>query len=160
KIGDVRRVHLDNDTGKVHVSIRVEPEYGLRRGDQPVLVQGLLSGDTAIDFMPRRGVRDPDPTPVPPGSILEGVVKADVGTLVNHASELVPPTHETFDEARKVLARLEQLAPVMEETLRAYRDVAVAAQKMVPELGRTNDEVRELVKATRAVLPGLERTNA
>src|SRR5262249_34542292 len=38
KIGEVRKVHLDNDTGKVQVQIDVEPSHTLRQSDQATLV--------------------------------------------------------------------------------------------------------------------------
>src|SRR5262249_25543715 len=52
RIGDVRSLSLDNETGKVEVTIQVDPKFNLRKGDRPTPVQGLLGGDTSIAFLP------------------------------------------------------------------------------------------------------------
>src|SRR6266699_7066729 len=44
RIGEVRSVALDNETGKVQVEIRVDDNFSLRKGDRPTLLQGLLGG--------------------------------------------------------------------------------------------------------------------
>ena len=49
KIGQVDKVDLDNETGRVLVALRVDPRYTLRRNEEPTLTTGLLSGDTSID---------------------------------------------------------------------------------------------------------------
>jgi len=42
RIGEVKSVDLDHDTGEVRVGLLVERPYKLHKNEQPVLVQGLL----------------------------------------------------------------------------------------------------------------------
>ena len=52
KIGEVRAVELDNETGKVTVPILVQHGFTIRKSDRPTVVRGLLGGDVSIDFLP------------------------------------------------------------------------------------------------------------
>jgi phospholipid/cholesterol/gamma-HCH transport system substrate-binding protein len=141
KIGEVRKVNLDNETGLVAVDIRVDPKYTIRKGDQPTLVQGLLGGDSSIDFLPPApDGKAPDAGPVPPGAKLEGSTQPGTSTLFQQASELMPPAQETLKEMQKTMKAYEKLTPLLEETLKEYRDIGKATRDIVPELRKTNDE--------------------
>src|SRR5262245_56610707 len=50
RIGDVRTVELDDETGKVYVGIEVDQHITLRKSDRPMLVTALLGGDAFIAF--------------------------------------------------------------------------------------------------------------
>src|SRR5260370_27751315 len=52
RIGQVEKVELDDNTGKVVVTIVLDPPHVLFQGDQPTLIHGALSGDTTIDIVP------------------------------------------------------------------------------------------------------------
>jgi phospholipid/cholesterol/gamma-HCH transport system substrate-binding protein len=159
RVGEVRRVELDDETGAVRVHIAVEKPHTIRQNEQPTLVQGILGGDTAIDFLaPRDGEKPPDRgPPVEPGAELEGVREATVNTLLNQASDVVPTTQEALNDIRKSVQRFEKMAPLMEEAVKEHRDAAKAIREMTPELRKTNDEVRELAKATRETTPEVRR---
>lgn len=174
KIGEVRKIALDDETGHVHVEISVDPQYTIRTSDQPTLVQGLLGGDVAIEFVPANGpaAKEAEEVPyeqqedkkkvggvVPPGSKLKGVSGAGSGRLMQQAAELIPPTKETLEDMRRTLRAYEKLTPLLEETLREFREVGKATREIVPELRKTNDEVRELARATRMTVPELRKTN-
>jgi ABC-type transporter Mla subunit MlaD len=168
RVGEVRSVELDDETGEVRVRIGVERQYSLRRHEQPTLVQGLLGGDVSIDFIPRppEGEQPPDRSAVEPGAELAGVRQADVGALLGQASAVVPATQETLNEIRKSLQRFDRLAPLMEETAKEYRDLAKETRAAVPELKQTNEEVRkaatevgEAAKALREVVPEAKKTS-
>jgi phospholipid/cholesterol/gamma-HCH transport system substrate-binding protein len=147
RVGEVKEVHLDNDTGEVRVELLVEKQYVLRRSDQPTLVHGLLGGDTAIDFVPRKpNGAPPDRTPLEPGEELTGVRQASVNTLLNQTSDMIPVTQETLTELRRSLQRFDRMAPLMEDTMRELRDLAKATNETVPQLRRTNDEVQVMVR--------------
>jgi phospholipid/cholesterol/gamma-HCH transport system substrate-binding protein len=158
RVGEVKRVALDNETGKVHVLIVIDHQYTLRHSDRPTLVHGLLGGDTSIDFVPARGdAENVDNSPVPPGSELAGARQPTVNTLLAEAQDVLPTTQEALNDIRKAVQRYEKMAPLMEETAREYRDLAKATREMVPELRKTNDEVREMAKATRTAVPRIEK---
>jgi phospholipid/cholesterol/gamma-HCH transport system substrate-binding protein len=150
RIGEVEDLALDEETGAVRVTLALDKEHVLRSQDQPTLVRGILGGDTSIDLVPRRGCPPPvDASPVAPGSVLQGVNQADVATVLNQTSALAPDTHQTLQDFRQSLQRIDSLAGEMEKAMR----------DMVPELRRTNDEIRALAKATRETIPELRRTN-
>lgn len=143
RIGEVGKVALDDETGKVRVGINVDSKYSLRRQDQPVLMQGLLAGDTSIDFVARRpdGKAIPD-GPVEPGSTLEGIVQADAGTLVQKTTDVVGPARDTMEEFRKFMKTMDKMTPLMEGTFKEYQELGKAARKVVPEFQRTNEELQ------------------
>lgn len=58
RIGEVSRVELDDAANKVYVYLMLERDHPLYEGDEPVLVHGLLSGDTSIDIVSQRGKDD------------------------------------------------------------------------------------------------------
>jgi phospholipid/cholesterol/gamma-HCH transport system substrate-binding protein len=133
RIGEVASVKLDDETGQVRVTISVERQHTIRRGDQAVLVHGLLGGDTTIDFVPAKPEgqgpgkpngqapgappqdppQEPDTTPVPPGAELQGSARTDVNRLLNQFADILPPAQDALNELRR----------------------------MAPELRRTNDEI-------------------
>lgn len=162
RIGEVKSVDLDRDTGEVRVGLLIERPYKLHKNEQPVLVQGLLGSDTCVDVVPQRPAakgQKPDRTPLEPGSVIAGGKQPSVGTLLSRASEVVPATHDTIAQVRQSLQRLERIAPLLEETVQEYRDLARATREAVPEIRRTNDQVGELARAVRETVPELRRTN-
>jgi phospholipid/cholesterol/gamma-HCH transport system substrate-binding protein len=160
RVGEVKHVTLDDETGEVRVQIMIERQYTLRRNEQPTLVHGLLGGDTSIDFVPVRAAGEQaDRSPVPPGSELVGAREPTVNTLLAGAAEVLPTTQEALNDIRKSAQRYERMAPLIEETTREYRDLARATREAVPELRRTNEEIRELVRASRETVPDVRKTN-
>ena len=167
KIGDVREVRLDEETGIVRVRLAIDAPYRLRRSEQATLVAGLLGSDAAIDFIPKP-VEDGEPvdrTAIEPGAELVGFQAATVNTLLRDAKGVVPSSQEALNDIRKSAARLEKFVarleksiPLAEETLREYRDLAKSANRQIPEFEKTNREVREFVRATREVVPEVQRT--
>ncbi|MBI3408427.1 MAG: MCE family protein [Planctomycetes bacterium] len=161
RIGEVRKLQLDNATGKVHVGIEVEDGFTIRKADKPTLIRGMLGSDTSVTFAPpgadEKGV---DFSVIPPGSVIVGVVQTDIQAVVQKTGELMPPAQEAIVEIKKVFQRLDKLTPLMEETLKEYRDVGKEVKKFVPEISKTNQELRELIKATQDVVPEFKKTNA
>jgi phospholipid/cholesterol/gamma-HCH transport system substrate-binding protein len=167
RIGEVKSVQLDNDTGKVRVHILVDAQYTLRRKDQAVLVHGLLGGDTSIDFVPREGQEQPgDGKVVEAGSTVLGVNQANVGAVVNQASALMPPAQDTLVDLGRVAQGLNRITSLMEATLREYRDLARTTRQMMPEwqgVARASremiPELKEMLKESRKAVPSLNRTS-
>jgi ABC-type transporter Mla subunit MlaD len=166
RIGQVKQVALDNDTGKVLVTVEVEAKYTLRHADRPTLVRGLLGGDTSIDFiLPNPVPRLVDNTPLAGGETIEGVIPKDVSALVNNASALMPPAKDTLKELHKTVRRFEKMTPLMEETLAEFRQAARATRAMIPalqEVARATrkmiPELSELTKESRKTVPALRQT--
>lgn len=154
-IGEVRKIELDDATGKVRVAIEVEKKHPMRKGDKAILTHGLLGGDTSIEFV-NPGAEGQQ---AEPGEEFAGAKQSDVQSLLDQTTDLVPNTQATLDEMRKSMQRLERLAPRLEEAASEHRDLAKSLREMVPEMRRTNDEIRELAKASREVVPEMRRTN-
>jgi phospholipid/cholesterol/gamma-HCH transport system substrate-binding protein len=161
RIGEVKSVDLDHDTGEVHVGLLLERPYKLRKNEQPVLVQGLLGSDTCIDVVTLRppATGKPDRSEVEPGSVVTGGKQPNVHTLLSRASEVVPATHDTITQVRQSLQHLEKIGPLLEETIKEYRDLAKATREAIPEIRRTNNEVADLARAVRGAVPGLSQTS-
>src|SRR5262245_17805498 len=160
RVGEVKRVTLDDESGEVRVQILIEHQYTIRRNEQPTLVHGLLGGDTSIDFVAVRADPDKaDHSPIPPGSELTGVRQPTVNTLLAGAADVLPTTQEALNDIRKSAQRYERMAPLIEETTREYRDLARATRDALPELRATNAEIRELARAGRETVPDLRKTN-
>jgi ABC-type transporter Mla subunit MlaD len=161
RIGEVADVILDDERGIVRVRVGIDPRYTLHQNEQATLVTGLFGGDVSIDFIPAQaeGGQPVDRAALEPGAEVVGVRQANVNTLLNRASEVVPTTQETLNDMRKSMQRLERMAPLAEETMREYRDLARQTREALPEVRRTNEEVRRLAEDVRATMPELRRTN-
>ncbi|MSU79804.1 MAG: MCE family protein [Gemmataceae bacterium] len=142
RIGEVRGLKLNLDTGKVDIFIRIDENYYLRKGDRPTLQQSLIGGDATIAFIPPDDAAKDDPTPVEPDSVIVGLTPLDPSSLVQKTSDLVQPVHDALIEVRKVFQRIDKLGPVIEETLKDFRQVGKFAHDVGPELRRTNDEIQ------------------
>lgn len=142
RIGEVKNVRLDNDTGQVYVDVLVGRQYTIRNSDQAVLVQPILGGDTTIDFVAARpNGAAPDLTPAEPGATFAGVPQTSLQTLLGQGSDLLPATQETVREMNKALVTFERLLPKVDEAVREYKDLGKATRELVPELRRTNEEI-------------------
>ena len=51
RIGEVRDVVLDDETGEVKVVMALDRRYTLRQSDETVVVTGLLGGDASVDIV-------------------------------------------------------------------------------------------------------------
>jgi ABC-type transporter Mla subunit MlaD len=167
RVGEVKSVDLDDETGNVLVRILIEKRYTIRRNEVPTIVQGIFGGDTFVDFVPRREDGEPpDRSPVEPGAEVTGTRQATVSTLLNQASEVVPTTQEALNDIRKSVQRFERMAPVVEDAAKEFRDLAKATRESIPDLRKTNEEVQKaateigkLAKATSDNVPELNKTN-
>lgn len=144
RIGEVSGVRLDDDTGKVHVTIEIDAKHLLRRQDQATLTQGMLGGDSTIDFV----ARQPDGKKVvaglvEPGDTIMGTVPPDAGSLVQKTSEAVEPAKETMAKVREFLQEFQGLGSKLEKTLKRYDDLGNLANQKFP---KTNDEIRDAAK--------------
>jgi phospholipid/cholesterol/gamma-HCH transport system substrate-binding protein len=162
RVGDVQAVILDNDTGKVRVTIRVDADVVLRKSDRPTLMPGLLGGGASIDFSlaPSQELPPPDQSPAPPGWVFEGVEQAEPGNLLKKANELMPSAEETLRQLTLTLKNFDKTLPEVESTLKEFRATAKSANEFIPELSKTNTAIRKLAESADATMPELKKTNA
>src|SRR5437660_6534460 len=110
RVGEVTAVDLNPDTGMVNVRVTVDPKHLPRTGEDATQTRGLLTGDTAIDFLPKLGP-DRQPIgrgdPIPPGSEIIGVPPITPRSLLT-------PAQATIDRLRASFEKLDRIAPKVE----------------------------------------------
>ncbi|MDY3555422.1 MlaD family protein [Gemmata sp. JC717] len=145
RIGQVTGVELDPESGQVRVRVELDRKYLPRTSEEAHITRGLLSGDTAVDFLPKLG---PDGQPVPrgedwpPGSELPGVTPITPRSLVAPASNALQNAQQSLERMTKAFEKLERLSEVG------------------PRIEATADEATALFKDVRAFIPELRKTNA
>lgn len=150
RIGEVTGMELDDSTGLVRVNVQVDPKYLPRDSEDPTITRGILSGDTAIDIVPRlqaNGVRVPMGEPYPPGSAIVGVAPFNPRALLNQASGVIPSAQESVIRIMQSFQKFEAATPKVEKALDEIAALARAGREVVPEIRQTNSRVQELLGA-------------
>ncbi|HEV3384186.1 MAG TPA: MlaD family protein [Gemmata sp.] len=151
RIGEVNDLDLDPETGQVRIHIRVERKYLPRKNEEATITKGLLSGDAAIDFLPRlpeEGGPSPPGEVYPPGSQIAGVPPITPRSLLTPASGVLANAQQSLDRIVKAfekLERLERLGPKVESALEEITGLARDARGFLPELKKTNDKFQNLL---------------
>lgn len=154
RIGQVQSLELDDATGRVRAIIAIDRPHPLYVTDEAVLVHGILSGDTSIDFAPARKLpQDGEPSRLPPGAELVGGVQADVPTLLNQTSVMVPTAQEALNEIRTTLRRYEKVAPMVEDALKQYTELGKSLNAATPDFREALKQATELSKTLNAAGP-------
>lgn len=147
RIGQVLDISLDDKTGKVLILLAIERTYRIRKYEQPTLITGLLGNDSSIDLIPKEGkITEEERAEVPVGSEVAGIRAANVASLLNKASDIVPTTQEIMSEMSKSFQRLEKMAPQVEEALKEFKQAAKGANELFPELKKTLDEFSSVAR--------------
>lgn len=148
RIGEVTALDLDPNTGQVRVAIAVDPKFVPRQNEDANITRGLLSGDTAIDFLPRIG-EDGLPMnrgdPVPPGTEITGLPPVTARSLLTPASSVIASAQASLDRLAQSFAQLEKAGPKIEK---AADEIAMLSRDMrlfIPELRKTNERVQRLI---------------
>jgi len=159
RIGEVSSLELDPQTGQVRVQIRVDRKFLPRTSEEATITKGLLSGDAAIDFLPRlpeEGVPAHAGEIYPPGSEIVGVPPITPRSLLTPASGVLANAQQSLDRIVKAfekLERLERLGPKMETTLDEFTGLARDVRAFIPELKKTNDRFQNLLGVDAPNLP-------
>jgi phospholipid/cholesterol/gamma-HCH transport system substrate-binding protein len=143
RIGEVTSLDLDADSGQVRVQFRIDRKFLPRKSEDAYISRGLLSGDTAIDFLQRVG-DDGQPIPRgeewPAGSDIPGIPPITPRSLLTPASGVLANAQQSLDRIVKAFERLERL------------------QGVQPKLERALDEASEAFKAIRGIVPDAKKT--
>jgi phospholipid/cholesterol/gamma-HCH transport system substrate-binding protein len=159
RIGQVQSVDLDDATGQVRALIEIDRPHPLYVTDEAMLVHGFLSGDTSIDFAPAKKAEvGGEPVRLPPGAELVGGVQADVPTLLNQTSTMVPTAQDALNEIRITLRRYEKVAPLLEEALKQYGELGKTLNASSPEIRETLRQLAEFGKVLNASGPDIRDT--
>jgi ABC-type transporter Mla subunit MlaD len=179
RIGEVKKVELDNATGKVIVHIAVEKRYTIYPDDVPMLVASVLGGDTTIDFVRQPRDASPPPELVPPPDVVPDAPVPAVDRPppdpppVNGGEEESQAKQEERQPAKpgtqfegvkqpdvaNILKAMATLVEPTQESLRLIRQSLQRLEKTAPLAEDTMREYRELARDTRRTLPELRRTN-
>jgi phospholipid/cholesterol/gamma-HCH transport system substrate-binding protein len=150
RIGEVTALDLDPDSGLVRVRVAVDRKYLPRQSEEATITRGLLSGDTAIDFLPKL---DGDGKPVPRGEVwppdseIPGVPPITPRSLLNPAANALSNAQQQLDKITRTFERFEQTAPKLERAADEAADLFKEVRNFIPELRRTNQKLQNLIGA-------------
>jgi ABC-type transporter Mla subunit MlaD len=150
RIGQVTALELDSETGQVRVRIAVDRKYLPRKSEDANITRGLLSGDTAIDFLPKlnaEGQPVPRDEDWPPGSDIPGVPPITPRSILNPASAALANAQQSLDRITKTFERFEQVAPRIERAADEATELMKEVRAFIPELRRTNQKLQNLIGA-------------
>lgn len=173
RIGQVQNVELDDKTGKVTVTIRIDRPHELYTDDQPILVQGTLTGDTSIDFVrraPENKPAEPAPNSKTEGAHIEPVsfvlAQAPAGKQLPAQppppAQAKPGTVFIGESQPSFAATLQELSKVSQPAQAAFSQmekVLDRVDKMTPLMEETLRVYRDLATQTNKLLPDLRRSN-
>lgn len=154
RIGQVTNVDLDAETGQVRVRIEIDRKYPPRKSEEAHITRGLLSGDTAIDFLPQIG---PDNQPVPRGeewpvgSDIPGVTPVTPRTIIN--ANALANAQQSLDKITRTFEQFEKVAPKLERAAGEAADLFKDVREFIPELRRTNQRLQNLIGADLPARP-------
>src|SRR5262249_4178558 len=144
-------LELDPDSGQVRVKIRVDRKFLPRKSEDAIITRAILSGDTAIDFVPRLG-EDGQPVPraeeYPPGSEILGVPPITPRSILAPASGAIANAQQSLDRivrAFEKLERLEKLGPKVEVALDEFTALARDLRGVVPEAKKTLQKIQNVI---------------
>jgi phospholipid/cholesterol/gamma-HCH transport system substrate-binding protein len=153
KVGEVRSLKLDSETGNVKVAIALDPEFTPRTSEEPTIVRGLLVNDTSIDFLPKMPENPNRGDFIAAGAELQGVSPFNARALITQATDVIPEARESLNQIRMSLRRFEMIAPKIESTLDEYTLLAKSARESLPKLEATADEIRVTVAGAKDIGP-------
>jgi ABC-type transporter Mla subunit MlaD len=148
RIGEVTFLDLDAVSGKVKLTIAVEPKYAPRRNEDPTVTRALISGDTVIDFLPRLG-EDGLPVargePIPAGEEIPGVPPVTARSLLTPASGVITTAQASLDRIVKSFEQLEKAGPKIEMAADEIAQLARDIRLVLPEVRKTNERLQRLI---------------
>lgn len=150
RIGEVSAVELDPESGQVRVRIRVDRKYLPRRSEEAIITKGLLSGDAAIDFIPRigeDGQMAPRGEEWPPDSDIPGVPPITPRSLLSPASNVLQNAQLSLERVARAFESLEKVQPKLERALDEASETFKAFRTLVPQANKTLERVQNFLGA-------------
>ncbi len=153
RVGKVTAVELDPASGQVRVRIAIQKQYLPRKNEEAHITRGLLSGDTAIDFLPQLGA---DGQPVargeewPVNSDIPGVAPFSPRSLVAPASLALANAQQSLDRITKAFEKMEKigdLSPKIEKAVDEAAGLFKDVRAFIPELRKTNLKIQGLISS-------------
>ncbi len=153
RIGEVVAIDLDPESGQVRVRIRVDPKFALRTSEDAIITRGFLSGDTAIDFIPRTtesGQQVARGELWPPGADIPGIPPITPRTLLTPASGILANAQSSLDRVALAFQRLEKfqaIQPKLERALDEATETFIAFRTLIPEGKKTLERIQNFLGA-------------
>ena len=151
RIGQVSDISLDEDTGQVRVTIRVEKKYALRKSEEATIFRGILSGDSSLDFVPKTGPNNQAISTrgeaYAPDDTIDGVTPFNPNRLLNQASGALPNAQESMARMLASVQRFEAAVPKVERAFDEIAGFARSGRELLPEIRKTNEKAQELLAA-------------
>jgi phospholipid/cholesterol/gamma-HCH transport system substrate-binding protein len=157
RVGQVTAIELDPASGLVRVRVNIDPKYPPRRSEEANITRGLLSGDSAIDFLPKldeTGQPVPRGDEWPAGSDIPGIPPITPRTVINQ--DTIAKFQQSIDRITKVfekLEKLEKLGPKLETAVDEAGGLFKDIRGFVPELRSTNRRIQNLLGPDPAAPP-------
>jgi phospholipid/cholesterol/gamma-HCH transport system substrate-binding protein len=173
KIGAVTKVQLDDDTGKVLVTIAVDRGVKVWSTDTAGISQDLLSRDATIDLV-KTDTPSTAPGPLAAPTPIKPVSAIDVpGDLLaigqpppappGPAKPVPLPPGSTIPSrpggTGSPLGRFEEVIPNLQDALTAIRRSAERLEQAIPGLDQGGREFAALGRSIREAVPEIRRTN-
>jgi phospholipid/cholesterol/gamma-HCH transport system substrate-binding protein len=173
KIGAVTNVRLDDETGKVFVTIAIDRGAKVWRNDTATISQDLLSRDATIDLV-RTESPSTAPSPLAPPSPIKPVSAIDVPRdflaigqpppAPPESAKPVPlPPGSTIPSrpggTGSPLGRFEEVIPNLQDALTAIRRSAERLNQAITSLDQGAREFASLGRTFREAVPEIRRTN-
>src|SRR5437870_4421193 len=176
RIGEVASVELNDATGEVKVEIRIDKRYTIRKNEEAIISQDLLSRDTTIDFVPVTPVPAPKPIeplippepklkppePIQPTSHFEPADDPQQPPA-NPLGDAIPPGSVIRGRAptdtRAFLMQATEIIPTVQQSLAAIKRSVERFELMIPQIEVAVREFAGLGRAVREAVPEIRRTN-
>lgn len=161
RIGQVSDLDIDEETGRVRLTVVIEGKHLPRQNEEPAISRGLLSGDTTLDFIPKvdeKGDPLPRADPYPIGAEIDGVPPLNTQRLINQAQGTIPNAQEALAQFNRTIGKFEQVGPKAERALDEIASLARSSREIVPELRQTNLRVQEFIGANQPEQPANLKT--
>jgi phospholipid/cholesterol/gamma-HCH transport system substrate-binding protein len=148
RIGQVSALDIEEESGRVKLTIEIEGKHQPRQNEEPVIARGLLSGDTTLDFVPKV---DKDGTKLirteayAANAEIVGVPPLNTNRLLSTASETVPNANDALMTFTSTVGAFKSVGPKAEKTLDEIQEFMKSARAILPELRETNKRVQDFI---------------
>jgi phospholipid/cholesterol/gamma-HCH transport system substrate-binding protein len=148
RIGQVTALDIEEETGRVKLTIEIEGKHLPRMSEEPVIARGLLSGDTTLDFIPKTekdGSKISVSQPYPAKAEITGVPPLNTNRILSNASETVPNANQALTTFTETVGAFKTVGPKAEKTLDEIQEFMKSARAILPELRETNKRVQDFI---------------
>ncbi len=148
RIGQVTALDIEEDSGRVKLTIEIEGKHQPRQNEEPVIARGLLSGDTTLDFIPKvdkEGIKISRSDAYAANAEITGVPPLNTNRLLSNAGETVPNANQALTTFTETMGSFKGVGPKAEKTLEEIQEFMKVARAIIPELRETNKRVQDFI---------------